>query len=386
MGNLDKLAVLKNGVKSRRVSSFDKTGGNGDCRWVKQGETVVLADIKGAGIIRHIWFTHDDQNANDPNLRRNMILRMYWDNEEKPSVECPFGDFFGQGFAQNYTYAALPLSASPRDGKSVVSYFSMPFSERAYITIENDSNGPFNLYYYIDYEEYEELPEEMGRFHACWNRQLTDTVREEGENEWGTFSTEPMLNPDDKDNFVFADIEGKGHFVGVNYYVDNPTSMWYGEGDDMWRIDGEEWPFSMHGTGTEDFFNTSWCPGETFIHPYYGLARMPYQNWGWLGRTHCYRFFIEDPIYFDKSLRASIEHGHANCLSYDLCSVSYWYQTEPHKEFKELPAKEFRAVRPEIDCKDMVKWRDSWKREMRSKGVEGPLWGNEPMPTKKDKE
>ena len=130
---------------------------------------------------------------------------------------------------------------------------------------------------------------------------------------------------------------GKGHYVGVNYFVDNPSTMWYGEGDDMFFIDGERWPSSLHGTGTEDYFNTSWSPNALFQHPFFGYARVA-KGTSWLGRTHVYRFHMTDPVYFDKSLRFSIEHGHDNNLTLDLSSVAYWYQTEPHKKFPPLPA------------------------------------------------
>ena len=129
----------------------------------------------------------------------------------------------------------------------------------------------------------------------------------------------------------------QGHYVGVNYFVDCPTPLWYGEGDDMFLVDGEPWPGSLHGTGTEDYFNSSWCPKELYAHPYFGYARVNGET-GWLGRTHCYRFHLEDPVYFEKSLRASIEHGHANSLTLDLATVAYWYQTEPHKTFRADPA------------------------------------------------
>ena len=96
--------------------------------------------------------------------------------------------------------------------------------------------------------------------------------------------------------------------------------MWYGEGDDMFFIDGEAWPPSLHGTGTEDYFNTSWSPKDMFSHPFYGYGRVN-DDVGWLGRTHVYRFHVVDPVYFDESLRFSIEHGHDNNLTLDLSLI-----------------------------------------------------------------
>jgi hypothetical protein len=156
-------------------------------------------------------------------------------------------------------------------------------------------------------------------------------------------------------------------------YVDNPGVMWYGEGDDMFFIDGEKWPPSLHGTGTEDYFNTSWSPNELFQHPYYGYGRVPSET-GWLGRTHVYRFHVSDPVYFDKSLRFSIEHGHDDNLTLDLSSVAYWYQQEPHKPFPPFPSRASRAPLPPIGVVDIHRWRHEWRK---SKGSPPRLWGNE---------
>ena len=144
----------------------------------------------------------------------------------------------------------------------------------------------------------------------------------------------------------------------------------------MFFIDGEKWPPALSGTGTEDFFNTSCCPKEIFMHPYFGYPRVN-NNIGWLGRTHIYRFLIESPIAFKKSLLATIGHGHANNLTLDICSVAYWYQIEPHKSFPKIRAKEKRQNRKPISAVDIHRWRDAWRK---SKG-QGTKWGNE----KKDK-
>jgi len=188
--------------------------------------------------------------------------------------------------------------------------------------------------------------------------------------------TQPK-NPADTYNHVLLHAEGAGHYVGVNYFVDSPTPLWYGEGDDMFLIDGEAWPGSLHGTGTEDYFNSSWCPKELYAHPYFGYARVNGET-GFLGRTHSYRFHLEDPICFEKSLRGSIEHGHGNSLTLDIATVAYWYQTEPHLPFAPILPREKRQPMPPIGAVEIHKWRDSWRRELGG----GPLWGNEPLPGK----
>jgi hypothetical protein len=240
-------------------------------------------------------------------------------------------------------------------------------------TRENDSDfGVRAFFFYIDYEIHPFIDATAGRFHAWWNREVTEVHPETGETEWQIVAPEGN-NPGDENNYVFADIEGKGHFVGIHYYVDSPGPMWYGEGDDMWRIDGEPWPGSLHGTGTEDFFNGSWCPNELYSHPYFGYARIT-DKLGWMGRTHCYRFFLVDPVYFDRSLKASIEHGHDNNLTLDISTVAYWYQSEPHKPFPEMRKRELSANMPEISLREVHLWRHAWRQSM---GGSSSLWGHE---------
>ncbi len=365
---LNGLATKHEGV-TKRISSFDKTGGNGDCMPIEPGTTGVVAEIDGPGIIKHIWITisHPDKN-----YRRMLILRMYWDGEATPSVEAPIGDFFGQGWGEEYTNNSLPLTAGPAGGKGLNCYFPMPFAKHAKITVENQSDQRCNaLYFFVDYEVHKKLPKNQYYFHAWYNQELTEPMKGD-ENEWNALREPADINPSDTENYLILDAEGEGHYVGVNYYVNCPSPMWYGEGDDMWRVDGEDWPLSLHGTGTEDYFNSSWCPKEVFMHPYYGYPRVN-NNIGWLGRTHCYRFHIQDPIIFKKSLRGSIEHGHANNMIEEIASVAYWYQKEPHRPFPALAAAKDRLPRPEIGVMDIHRWRAAWREKMGN----DVLWGNE---------
>lgn len=365
------LARLQKGVKTRRVSSYDKSGGNNDrLEGIAPGQRRTLFEVKGAGVIDHIWITIAPP---PPALsRHDLILRMYWDGEANPSVEAPVGDFFGQGWDESYPFSVLPLAAGPREGRAMVSYFPMPFASGARIEIENDSAQKVDaFYYYVDYQEMASLPADLGRFHAFYNHALTE-ASPEGENEWSVLGPQGKNTTGDR-NYLIADIEGKGHYVGVNYYVDCPSPMWYGEGDDMFFIDGERWPSSLHGTGTEDYFNTSWSPNVLFQHPYFGYARVN-GGTGWLGRTHVYRFHLADPVYFDRSLRFSIEHGHDNNLTLDLSSVAYWYQSEPHKPFPAFPSREARKPKPKIGEVDIHLWRDAWRK---AHGSGSQLWGNE---------
>ncbi len=365
------LARLQSGVKSRRVSSYDVTGGNNDrIENIAPGARREIFDVKGAGVITHIWVTIAPP---PPELsRHDVILRMYWDDENAPSVEAPIGDFFGQGWDESYPFAALPLAAGPREGRALVSYFPMPFASRARIEIENDSTRTIEAFYYaIDYEERTGLPADLGRFHAWYNHALTEALPE-GENEWSLLGPQGK-NTTGESNYLIADIVGRGQYVGVNYYVNNPSPMWYGEGDDMFFIDGEHWPPSLHGTGTEDYFNTSWSPNVLFQHPYFGYARVS-GSLGWLGRTHVYRFHLTDPVRFERSLRFSIEHGHDNNLTLELSSVAYWYQAEPHRPYPPFPSREVRKPMPAITESDIHRWRHEWRK---AHGSAPTLWGNE---------
>ena len=366
------VARIRSDVKSRRSSSFDRTGGNGDSvANVADGAKVDILNVTGAGIITHLWIT---LSPGAEKLNRNdVIIRMYWDGNAYPSVEAPVGPFFGNGWGESYNFISSPLAVTPGWGKSYVSYFSMPFANGARIEIENQTGQKIDsLYYNIDYEEVPHLPADLGRFHAWYNHQVTSAAPG-GENEWSLLGPQGK-NLDGKGNYVFADIKGKGQFVGVNYYVNCPTTMWYGEGDEMVFIDGDPHP-TLNGTGTEDFFNTSWSPKELFHHPYFGYGRVNNAT-GWLGRTHAYRFHLADPVYFDKSCLFTIEHGHDNNLTLDLASVAYWYQDTANPLPRTLTKAE-RKPQPEITESDIHLWRDAWRKQ---NGNSPTLWGNERKP------
>jgi hypothetical protein len=369
-GELLSLTQIKTGMKSGRVSSAHPEGRNQDWIEIEKAGTADLCKLEGAGYINHIWITI----APPPEeLNRNRILiRMYWDGNEFPSVESPLGAFFGQGWDESYEFKSLPLATGPLDGRALVSYFVMPYAKGARVEIVNYTGRKIpKFYYYVDYVSVDELPADTGRFHAWFNHELTG-AHPDGENEWGLLGEEKVNNTDGKGNYLIADIRGRGHFVGVNYYIHSPTPQWYGEGDDMFFIDGEKLP-SIQGTGTEDYFNTSWCPNSLYDHPYFGAARVG-DSVGWLGRHHVYRFHVSDPIYFDKSLRFSIEHGHANQLNLDVASVAYWYQAPPLKPLPKLTDEGPWQIRPDVDFRHLHQWRDAWRK---SKGNDPKLWGTE---------
>lgn len=348
-GALANLAKIDNSVRTRRASSWDVTGGNRDFVVVPPGSEATLADIAGAGKVTHIWMT---LRCEDPLYLRKLVLRVWWDDEAEPSIETPVGDFFGMGHAQTTNWASLPLQMAPQDGKSFSCWFPMPYATRARWTITNECDADAIVYFYIDYEEFSDAAavDGQGRFHAQWRRENPcEGISDAGmSNDEFSFGGE---NLGGAGNYVILEAEGAGHFVGCHLNVHNLRDVpddvfnWYGEGDDMIFIDGEQWPPSLHGTGTEDYFGTAWCPSTEFHGPYHGIILPGGANWS--GKITLYRYHIEDPVRFQSSIRVTIEHGHANRRSDDYSSTAYWYQSEPHAPFPPLPDTAARLPRPD---------------------------------------
>jgi hypothetical protein len=364
-GSLAGLARLRD-FESRRLSSWDRTGGNADALQIPSGATAVLGEVSGAGCVKHLWVTLMSLPA-DPHELCKVVLRMFWDGEESPSVEVPVGDFFGLGFGLRRNFASLPLQMSPQDGKGFNCWFPMPFANGARFEVENQGNGLVIFYYYLDYEEYADLDPELARFHVLWNRNRV-TAGIAAEKGWtrsdyrlggdrpvgaglgfGAPWSEPNLGGER--NYVLLDTPGRGQYVGCVLNVDvfeRQVNDWYGEGDDMIFIDGEPWPPRLHGTGTEDYFNTAFCPTQEFSAPYHGLTLYSgTEAWPWGGKNSMYRFHIEDPIRFDESIRVSIETGHANALANDYSSTAYWYQSGRSRPLPPLAPVAERIPRPD---------------------------------------
>jgi len=336
---------IKRDAKRMRESSYDRTGGNDDRMYIKPGDTASFADIKAMGVITHIWITLANEGfVQEKDNLRKVVLRMYWDNELEPSVEAPIGDFFGMGHATTRNYVSAPLQMSPEDGKSFNCWFPMPFSERALLTITNECDTTLIFYFYVDYEIVPKLPENCLRFHARWNRENPT-----GGKPLDSFATHRDFcfggeNKDGSGNYVIMEAEGAGHYVGANINIHNLCESahwdWPGEGDDMIYIDGEPWPPRLHGTGTEDYVNMAWCPQQEYSAPYHGLILGGKNNWK--GKITYYRYHIQDPIQFEKSIKVTFEHGHNNNRSDDISTTAYWYQTEPHKPFEQIAPVEKR--------------------------------------------
>jgi hypothetical protein len=345
--SLNDIAKIRpDSVKRRRISSYDVTGGNHDWIDIEPGKKVVISEVKDAGCITHIWCTILCKSRY---YLRNIILRLYWDNEHEnfPSVEAPIGDFFGLGHAKHKNFVSLPFQMSPQWGKGFNCWWPMPFSKGFKITIENDNSKPMRLFFYIDYEIYQggfENDKDYGRFHALWHRENPTLPTKKDSTTGKKFSKIKPKNycyegnnieDPQSQNYTILEARGKGHFVGCHLDIDNITFLpwyvnWPGEGDDMIYIDEdfEKKVPTLHGTGTEDYVNHSWAHRQKYHAPYHGTIKAGGINW-W-GKITYYRYHIEDPIYFNKKILVTIEHGHDNHRRDDWSSTAYWYQIEPH--------------------------------------------------------
>jgi D-arabinan exo alpha-(1,3)/(1,5)-arabinofuranosidase (non-reducing end) len=313
----------------KRISSYDRTGGNDDYRPLAPGDTLTLLDESGPGEISHVWITiADDERFH----LKKMVLRMYWDGESSPSVEAPVGDFFGLGLGDYFLYQSVPLAVGA--DKALNSFFPMPFQKHARITLTNEGKQKAEaVYWNIDLRAYRSaLPGDALYFHAQY-RQATPNKAFPGN----------KINLDGKDNYTWMEATGSGHFAGVTMSVIENQDGWWGEGDDMFFVDGEKLP-SINGTGTEDYFLGAWdFNGKSFSYGLFGAPVVGQELQG--ARWSVYRFHLDSPIPFTRSLRATIEHGHANDRGDNFYSVAYWYQTEPHASFPQLPSVQMRLPR-----------------------------------------
>jgi hypothetical protein len=337
---------------NHRLGSYETSGTNDDGqrrRPLTPGETRTIAEIEGPGIITHIWVTIATPETY--HLKR-LVLRIYWDGEESPSVEAPIGDFFGLGLGEYFLYESELLSVGSQ--KALNSFFPMPFRRSAEIRVTHEGELPVTAFYYnIDYEKHDSLPEEIGYFHAQYRQQ---TPTDGWTTEWKR-NSEPQVNDkpntDGVGNYVILEAKGRGHYVGVTHSILQNQGDWWGEGDEMIFVDGERMP-GIIGTGSEDYYLGAWCYGGCGINPFGGTQPIfDFQRYGnpmnggddrgakWM----VYRLHTESPIAFTQDIRVTVEHGHANHRSDNFYTVAYWYQTEPHRPFEALPAVSERIPR-----------------------------------------
>jgi hypothetical protein len=319
-----------------RASSAESTGANVDSRMVTPGQTLTILDVDGPGMVSHMWFTINDQ---EPYHLKRIVLRIYWDGEETPSVETPIGDFFGLGLGVYYNWQSAMLSVG--SSKALNCFFPMPYRKHARITITNDGKDPIqNLYYNIDYRTDSQPPSPQTLYFHAQYRQAQPN------HGWTTEwygNGDPLVNYkrnlDGKDNYVWFEAKGHGQYVGVTMSVLQNQDGWWGEGDDMFFVDDEKMPTTI-GTGSEDYFLGAWGFGSSFAYSFYGAPLVDKELAG--SRQSVYRFHLDSPIPFTKYMKATIEHGHSNHRSDNFYSVAYWYQAEPHEPFPPLPSMDDR--------------------------------------------
>ena len=316
--------------RSMRASSGNPLD-NADSEKFAIGETKTIALLKGPGKILHMWLVPYSMDIRYP---RAMVLRIYWDGSDTPSVETPLGDFFAVGNGMRATVNSLPVKVSSY-GRGYNCYWQMPFRTQAKVTLTNESDKePISCYYQIDWVQYKKAPETTMYFHARYHQEYP-----------------PELG---RPYTVFIG-KGKGHYVGTVLSSQNAIGHWFGEGDDLFYVDGEKEP-SILGTGTEDYFNEAW---NMRVHSSLYTGCTIFEPRAPDARVTAYRWHIPDPVIFDSSLRFEIERrgfimdskGQVIASSGSRpdywSSVSFWYQDSIAQPWCEFPAYKDR-VNPEI--------------------------------------
>ncbi len=348
---LGNLLVPMDGQSMRSTSTkTDSTGKriphNSDNSRVLPGETKVVLDEKGPGIVTHMWFTFLGSGKHPwapegSATHQEMLLRIFYDGSKEPAVEVPFGDFFANCFGKRSEVISLPVIVE--DADSYNSFWPMPFRKSIRIEITNQCKDKnINLLYYnIDWIKKKHISKSTPYFYAYYHQEY------------------PAISGSD---YVILETEGKGHYVGTVLAVRTRSPSWFGEGDEKIYIDGEEEP-SIWGTGTEDYFLSAWGLKSGVNTPYFGTVY--FDQWGIVGgHTSAFRWHMADPIVFKKSIKVTIEHfgwispdenkenrAHSwNERIDDYASVAYWYQTGDPNIKRDTPDAEDRIL-PSLDLK-----------------------------------
>jgi hypothetical protein len=303
------------------------------CITVPAGKSVPLMDVDGPGVIQHIWLTVAED------AYRDLILRIYWDNEAIPSVETPVGDFFCNGFRKRVNVLALPINVNPSGGFN--SFFPMPFRHHVRVTVENRRpNDVGGIYYAINYA-LTPIGEDEAYFHAQFRR------------------TNPL--PYKEDCTILDGVRGQGHYVGTYMAWQQNNNGWWGEGEIKFFMDGDKDFPTICGTGTEDYFGGAWCfngnykwppdlhgtGSEDYLNQAYGMQENAFLRngssifegrttpqfsltpWDTGGYQTSYVHHLENPVRFTREVKVTIEHGHGNHLGNEMSSTAYWYAEKP---------------------------------------------------------
>lgn len=309
---------------------------------IEAGETVVLAEADGPGMIRHIWMTLDLQ----PKFLRGCVIRAYWDGCDLPSVECPIGDFFG--IAHGRTNHFFNAVQSMQEGSGLNCYFQMPFAKSMKLTFANESDENLgSLYYSVDYTLGDAFADDSMYFHCAFRRQ----------------------NPTEmgRDFAILPGRTGNGRFLGCVIGVRTRSPQWWGEGEFKVYLDGDKDLPTICGTGTEDYLGSAWGVGEHFAL----YAGCPYiavdSHAHWQSLVSFYRFHIADPIYFSRGIRVEMQQmgggwipdGTINLYerSDDWSAAAFWYQAD----LKPLPPMPEYAER--VKDTDKRPFEEGYKRK-----------------------
>ena len=345
--DLSSLAVLRPDLRSGFANGAWKYDRYKALESLDAHRRIVVADLKGPGVIRHL---HVTRHFPPELMARGIVLEIRFDDAAEPAVCCPLADFFGDGCNGKATnFSGLLIECAPW---SYNCYFPMPFKKRAQVALRNDTDRDAMSYFYLEWENLPKWDPQLGYFHATFQRKVFQLTK-------------------DTDQLLFA-VQGSGHLVGRQYSVatDEPLFKQFGivmEGNNEVDIDGRE--RALDYLGTEDSFTFSWGFRETFG----GLrAGMPFVSTGNTNLLSIYRFHDHMPIRFTRELRWHInwreESGFVASPAWhkavkrsgcwvDYATVYYWYQSQPGGyEHAPLPPVPERAklllrssARPEAD-------------------------------------
>ncbi len=348
--NIGGMCCLEN-FESRSISPENPTGAKGmgametegvaaarelgigwKCRpyiYIQPNEVYELASIDGPGKITHIWLTDNCK------VNRRLILRIYWDGSEKPSVEVPLHDFFASAEYQTFGQVnSATVCVNPRRGMN--SYWEMPFKKHCRVTLENIHNEQVGVYYSIDYM-LGDIPENAGYFHAQFRR----------------------VNPlPYKDVYTILDgVKGKGKYVGTYLFWGQNNNGWWGEGEVKFYLDGDKEFPTICGTGTEDYFGGAYNfdvdrEYREFSTPYLGMPKVLRPDGLYKAnlRFSLYRWHLIDPVYFSEDIKVTVQalgwrsEGRYLPRQDDISSVAYWYQDSIFTDFPALPDKDYLEI------------------------------------------
>jgi HEAT repeat protein len=315
------LTQLKKYSSHRASSGNSYVASNDDSKRIMPGDTLVMADVAGPGMITHIWLTVASNEFGWPRLLR---LRLYYDGHKTPSVDAPLGDFFGVGHGSERNLNSLMVHNSSF-GRARNSYWPMPYRKSCRITVTNEGDRIVPMFYYhVDYRTYPSLPSDVAYFHAYYRQERPARAGH---------------------NYEFLNIKGTGHYVGTVLSVVQTQLSWFGEGDDLFYIDGAKKP-QIYGTGSEDYFNDAWGLRDS-DGPWTGTPIAEGERLG--SRLSAYRWHVPDPIAFTTSLWAGIEHagwtanedGSVRSAFEErpdyFSSVAFWYQKGVNDGLPEPP-------------------------------------------------